>query len=74
MMRRMKIIARALVCGLVLAVPAFAQDVLQDKLDKKLAKDFIKKVDWEQDYAAAKKNAAAGNKLILAYFTRSYAP
>jgi len=63
-----------LVLALVLAAPVLAQDPNQAKLDKKLAKEFIKKVEWVQDYDVAKKRAADGNKLILAYFTRSYAP
>ena len=71
---------RALACGLVLAAatpvatPVWAQGGFEAKLEKKLAKNFIKNAAWEQDYAKAKKTAADGEKLILAYFTRSFAP
>jgi len=47
---------------------------MQERLDKKLASDFIKKVAWEQVYGTAKLKATADGKLILAYFTRSFAP
>jgi hypothetical protein len=65
---------KLIACALVLAAPVFAQDPNQAKLDKKLAKDFVKTIEWVQDYDVAKKSAATGEKLILAYFTRSYAP
>ena len=65
-----------LACGFVLAffAPVHAQGDKQELLDKKLKKEFIKKVAWEQNYGAAKIKALAEGKLILAYFTRSFAP
>ena len=70
------------VCGLLLAfhVDAHAQrqpptqEKLQAELEKKLGKEFIKNAAWEHDYDKAREKAADGNKLILVYFTRSYAP
>jgi hypothetical protein len=47
---------------------------LEEKLQKKLAKPFVKNAAWELDYDAARKRASESGKLILAYFTRSYAP
>lgn len=60
----------------VLSSSAFAQDpaALQEKLDQKLAKEFVKNAAWEQDYDKAKAAAAKDGKVIFAYFTRSYAP
>lgn len=49
------------------------QEEMQAKYDAKLKKDFMSKVSWEKDFASAKTKAAAENKLLLAYFTRSYA-
>ena len=65
---------KQIACTLVLAAPLLAQDPLQAKLDKKLAKGFVTKIEWVQDYAGAKKSAASSGHLVLAYFTRSYAP
>ena len=70
------------VCGLILAfhVPAHAQqqpasqEKLQESLDNKLKKGFIKNAAWERDYDEAKTKAAGAGKLIFVYFTRSYAP
>ena len=59
---------------LVATTPAFAEDPNQAKLDKKLSNEFAKKIAWEQDYDVAKQRAAESKKLVLAYFTRSYAP
>ncbi len=50
------------------------QEEMQANYDKKLKKDFMSKVSWERDFAAAKAKAAKENKLLLAYFSRSYAP
>jgi hypothetical protein len=42
--------------------------------DKKLASPFLRTASWNTSYADAKAQAKAGDKLIIAYFTRSYAP
>jgi len=57
-----------------LALAAAAQDDLQAKLDEKLSKEFVKKTPWVLDYDEAMQKAKESNKLIFAYFTRSYAP
>lgn len=51
-----------------------AQQQLQEKLDAKLAKSFIQKADWELEFDAAKKRAAAEAKPLFIYFSRSFAP
>lgn len=47
---------------------------LKAKKEKKLASEFLKKAAWTLDFDAAKAAAKKGDKLIFAYFTRSYAP
>ena len=65
-----------LACGVVLAAlpPPPARAGVRESLEKKLAKEFIRKAGWQQNYGAAKNKALADGKLILAYFTRSFAP
>ena len=62
---------------LVGAPGAFAQapdqDQLKKSLDEKLAKPFMKNATWILDFDEAKAAAKKANKLIFAYFTRSYA-
>jgi hypothetical protein len=54
-----------------------AQEKSQEDLTKlraeKLAKDVFKKAAWVADYDKAREQAKRENKLIFAYFTRSYA-
>lgn len=62
---------------ILLAGPIAAQNdaaALQAKLDEKLAASFLTKADWTTDYDQARTLAKAKGKVILAYFTRSYAP
>ena len=40
--------------------------------DKRLQSEFLKKAAWVTDYDAALARAAAGKKLVFAYFTRSF--
>jgi hypothetical protein len=51
-----------------------AKEKFQKNYEAKLKKDFISKVSWEKSFEAAKSKANAENKLMLGYFTRSYAP
>jgi hypothetical protein len=53
---------------------AQGQQELQQKRDQKLAKPEFKAAPWITDYEAALARAKAENKLVLAYFTRSYSP
>ncbi len=46
----------------------------EEKLEKKLQAPFLKGAAWELDYDVALKKAKDQNKVIYAYFTRSYAP
>jgi hypothetical protein len=64
---------RTLTLLLVLAAASRAQS-LEDKLDKKLAAPFIKKAAWVLDFDAAKKQAKESQKVLFAYFTRSFLP
>ncbi|MCI0342955.1 MAG: hypothetical protein L0216_17740 [Planctomycetales bacterium] len=71
-------IAAALVLA-ALAAPALAQvakspEELKRLHEAKLAEPFVGKAPWVTDYNQARDTAKAGNKLIFAYFTRSYAP
>ena len=47
--------------------------ILRERLEKKLAKPFVKKAPWVLDYEAALAAAKREKKLLFAYFTRSYA-
>ncbi len=66
--------ALALLVALSSVAQAKTQEELKQSLEKKLAKPFLKNAAWVQDYDEAKKQAKAQNKLIFAYFTRSYSP
>ena len=47
---------------------------LEIKLEKKLAAPFATKVKWFTDLEKARAEAKKADKVIFAYFTRSYAP
>lgn len=53
---------------------AAQDDELRVKYEKKLEKEFVKKVAWKRELDEAMKEAKAQNRLILGYFTRSYSP
>ncbi|MFI5402927.1 MAG: hypothetical protein ACHQ1G_08325 [Planctomycetota bacterium] len=46
----------------------------EDKLRSKLAQPFVGNVAWVTDYEVALETAKKENKLVFAYFTRSYYP
>ena len=46
----------------------------EERLQEKLSKEFATKTAWVMDLDEATKAAKESNKLIFAYFTRSYAP
>ena len=54
-------------------MPAQSQDDLKKKRAEKLAKPVFKNAAWTTDYDAARKRAKEEGKLVLTYFTRSYA-
>ncbi len=64
----------ALCLGLLASGTLAAEVDLNATLEQKLAKEFVKNADWELDFDTALKKATDSNKLIFAYFTRSYAP
>lgn len=53
--------------------PMPAQDELKQRRQEKLGKPVFENAAWLTDYDAAKKAAKEQGKLILVYFTRSYA-
>lgn len=61
--------------ALVLALAAAAQaQSNEERLQEKLKEPFVSNAQWVTDYAQAMELAKKENKVILAYFTRSYAP
>ena len=63
--------------ALCLASVATAQDRGADPKQlyaKKLEAEFLTKVPWSTDLGAARKTAKERGQVMLAYFTRSYAP
>jgi len=68
-----RVTAATLALAFALSSTASAQSA-EDKLAQKLTKDFVKNAAWVTDYEEARTRAKAENKLIFAYFTRSYAP
>jgi ribosomal protein S17E len=62
--------------GLVLLAmtAAAAAQEMEERLEEKLAKEFVKNAEWVMDYAEAQKKAKETKKTIFAYFSRSYSP
>ena len=75
-MRALKMSALSLAFGgaLLAAAPAQAQQSNEQKLEAKLAKEFVSKVKWVTDYDQALAASKESGKQIFAYFTRSYSP
>ncbi len=65
-----------LVIGVLLGLTAFAWAAPdaenQAKYEDKIAKSFVAHGGWVVDYDEARDRAAKEQKLIFAYFTRSY--
>lgn len=53
--------------------PVQDQEVLQEKLDAKLAEEWVAQAGWISDYDKARETAKKSGKPIFTYFTRSYA-
>jgi len=51
-----------------------AQDTNEQKYQKKINQEWFTKGGWTDDYASARARSKKEGKVILAYFTRSYAP
>jgi len=64
----------AALASLVALTSAAQAQTNEEKLEQKLAKPFVKNAAWVTDYDEAKKLAKEQDKLIFAYFTRSYSP
>lgn len=72
--------AAALLCALALAHPSIAADLAQQDQselialrDAKRGLDVFRKNGWTFDYDAARTRAKAEDKVLFAYFTRSFA-
>ena len=70
------IVLFALVVGLagIDTTVAQEQEVLRQKLEDKLAEEWVTLQEWTTDYDLARRRSAESGKLIFAYFTRSYSP
>ncbi len=55
-------------------VKAQEEQTLEQRLESKLKEPFVSNAPWVLDYAEALKKAKEENKLVFAYFTRSYSP
>lgn len=67
-----RVIVAALLVGGV-GSAAYGQS-LEEKRDKKLASEFLKKAAWQTDYDKACEAAKTSGKPIFGYFSRSYSP
>jgi hypothetical protein len=65
------VLAAALVAAI--GSTAFGQS-LEEKRDKKLASEFLKKASWSTEYEKALAESKKSGKPIFGYFTRSYSP
>jgi len=65
------VLASALVAALASA--ALGQS-LEEKRDKKLASEFLKKAAWTTDYDKALEESKKSGKPVFGYFSRSYSP
>lgn len=65
--------ALLLLAPLLCSQQQYDQDQMKANLEAKLAKSFIPAGGWITDYDVARARAAKENKVIFAYFTRSYA-
>ena len=66
------LLASGLAAGLG-AQSGTAEELIARK-EHKLAESWLKNADWTRSFADAKARAEREGKLILGYFTRSYAP
>jgi len=69
----LKQIVLAVATMVAIGSSAFGQSA-EEKRDKKLASEFLKKSAWITDYDKAREEAKKSGKPIFGYFTRSYAP
>lgn len=69
----MKNATLAAALAIAIGSAAYGQS-LEEKRDKKLASEFLKKSAWLTDYDKALAEAKKSGKPIFGYFTRSYSP
>ncbi len=72
-----KRLTTVLVATLALSVTAqdpANEDVMQARLKKKLASEFLGKANWFTDFDKAKAEAKKTKKVLFGYFTRSFMP
>ena len=69
------LISAFLVVGILSAAPLAAQDDdLVAKYEAKIAESWVAHGGWSEDLTAALARAKRENKVVFAYFTRSYSP
>ncbi len=68
-----RIILPLMLVGTVAAC-GVAQADDESKYKRKLEQEFVGKISWELDFEKALEKGRAQKKLIVGYFTRSYAP
>ena len=66
--------AAALLLAPAVSAGTTAPDELQQKYEKKLAKEFIQFGGWITDFDEARATAKKEGKVLFVYFSRSYAP
>lgn len=78
MMSTSRFLLSSLAAGLLLApgitAASASTDDLQEKYEKKLAKEFVGYGNWITDYDVALSTAKKQGKVLFVYFSRSYAP
>ena len=55
-------------------VQAQGDEKMESNYNEKLKKEFAEKIPWVHTLDAARKQAENEGKMVLGYFTRSYAP
>src|SRR5678816_3972798 len=70
----MRTLLAALALTLSASIASAQEDDLVAKRDEKLKSEFLKKADWILDYDKARETARSTGKVLLALFSRSYAP
>ena len=72
----MNVLKQAVLASVLVAALASAAlgQSLEEKRDKKLASEFLKKAAWTTDYDKALEESKKSGKPVFGYFSRSYSP
>jgi hypothetical protein len=76
MMTTMKqiLISATIVAGMLSSVPLMAQDDLVEKYQAKISEPWVAHGGWNENLDDVLRRAREEDKIVFAYFTRSYAP